>query len=381
MLRRSVAAPLLALALLGGCGPGHPKELTQAAAALGPAVKAAKAADVPLAAVSVWPWCAEEDNAAPMLEPLLRTESWTDADVDEALRAIEGKACMTPNRDWDLGPWLAAPEVSRSKALGRALADRLAAQFSAGRLEEAEGTLVEARRMAALIGMQPSVVAFLAGVAMDEMALTAARNALRDSGGSRQVAGAIAGALAQTSAPADLRPMLRGEAYFGVTAIRNLEAFSGGMDSSLGSAPSTPPPAKIVRTGLPETTEGRAYLARHLEHWSAMMAGFPKDLRGAMQRVDGRIAALNADDRPSAIVAQSLSTSLAGVVQAEAARRLDECELAAACAFLLSAQPPHDPLTGDPIQIESAPDGFRIRLSRVDGGEEWREWPSTAVPS
>jgi hypothetical protein len=374
MLRRSVAAPLLALALLGGCGPTHPKELTEAAIALGPAVKAAKASDVPLAAVSVWPWCAEADNAAPGLEPLLRTEDWTDADIDEALRAIEGKTCMTPNRDWDLGPWLAAPEVSRSKALGRALADRLADHFSAGRMEEAGQTLVGARRMARLIGHQPTVVAFLAGAAMDEMALTTARRALKESKGSAPVARVIFDALAQTSAPADLRPMLRGEAYFGVTAIRNLEAFSGGMDSSLGAAPSTPPPAEIVRSGLPETTEGRAYLARHLEHWSAMMAGFPKDLRGAMQRVDGRIAALNADDRPSAAVAQSLSTSLAGVVQAEAARRLDECELAAACAFLLSLEPPHDPLTGDPILIEAAPGGFRVRLSKVEGGEEWREW-------
>jgi hypothetical protein len=374
MLRRSVAAPLLALALLGGCGPTHPKELTEAAIALGPAVKAAKASDVPLAAVSVWPWCAEADNAAPGLEPLLRTEDWTDADIDEALRAIEGKTCMTPNRDWDLGPWLAAPEVSRSKALGRALADRLADHFSAGRLEEAGQTLVGARSMARLIGHQPTVVAFLAGAAMDEMALTAARLALKESKGSAPVARVIFDALAQTSAPADLRPMLRGEAYFGVTAIRNLEAFSGGMDSSLGAAPSTPPPAEIVRSGLPETTEGRAYLARHLEHWSAMMAGFPKDLRGAMQRVDGRIAALNADDRPSAAVAQSLSTSLAGVVQAEAARRLDECELAAACAFLLSKAPPRDPLTGDPILVEAAPGGFRVRLSKVEGGEEWREW-------
>src|SRR5207245_2695820 len=67
----------------------------------------------------------------------------------------------------------------------------------------------------------------------------------------------------------DYERMFKGEAYMGVTTIRNLPLF--GNIERLSTPGRTPPPidtSKLMRSGMPSSLIQRAYMARHLEMWT-----------------------------------------------------------------------------------------------------------------
>ena len=151
-------------------------------------------------------------------------------------------------RDWDLGPDLLFPELQGIKALGRAAAVRAVRLARKGDDTTALKSLDLARRLALWTGEEPTLISMLVRIAIEAMAIDAVERCLAASAGNpKRIARYAAWVRAAPPLP-DLADGLRGEAWMGVAAARNLDV-SRVRDADGESIPVDP--KRLRRDGTP----------------------------------------------------------------------------------------------------------------------------------
>jgi hypothetical protein len=299
-------AALAAFAALALAGCGGDSEMAQAAGELSQAVRQAEQVGLPLTSDDVFgPAPSENDNAAPTL--LQAGEGLDGGDGDNALLDLARRAAERPRyfrpQPLDSLDGLNFDDLNALRTLLSELLARARSRADSDP-EEAILDLKAARQIAGHAATLPVSIGPLAAAKwMGESGSAAAELAGKWHGKPEMLA-ALAGMAAQTGPRLDLTQALRGEFYLGVTFFRNLPLMGGAaaVDKALQGEPMPEPSGEMKTEGLPSDPDGQAFLARHLQAWTALFT----ELKKASGLLDQGIAlqeaqeAAAADPRPSA---------------------------------------------------------------------------------
>lgn len=177
-------------------------------------------------------------------------------------------------RDWD-EPNLLFPELANVKLMVKALAARAEAKAARGDDADALTDIEDARRVGALTGQEPILIASLAGIACEGIALDAVERCLSQAAGKPGRLARYRAWLSRPAPPRDMVPAIMGETYLDVVFVRNFEAMGGGRSinpmNDLAIFNDELPRSAMKRDGLPANVRARAYLTRHNQMWTELM--------------------------------------------------------------------------------------------------------------
>lgn len=320
-----------------------------------------------------------------------------DPALDAAFRASR-KTGLDFARDWDLGPSLEMPEFGEVKGLIHGLCLRARLSAASGNAGDCIEQLRAARDLSELIGTEPTLISMLVGLAGRRITYDAVRRCASEFARNPKALESLRLMLGKEGTEPNFHYALRGEAYMGLTTCRNLELYrESGEGDIIGSSVDSARSSDLQRTGLPEDTAARAFIARHMRMWSETgeaMKRHPNDADAVASEMD-RIARKYEGD-------WSLSSGLDIVLYplfSEATDAIRVCRAdrvvtdALLSALIVRArtgnlptgigQLPNaklDPFSKKPLLLKT--DGQAIRIYSVgrnrqdDGGIEQREIPS-----
>ena len=304
------------------------------------------------------------------------------------LDAVRDRSRADFVRNWDLGYDLEFPEFQGMKALARAAS--LRAIGEAKRKDDAAALrdLDLAQRIGRWAGDEPTMIAMLVRIGIESTALDAAARCLAGAKGDRNRI-ALYARWAQTPAPPlDFRRALRGEAWTGVVATRNLDRMVKDADGD-----DHLDPHRLRRDGLPEDQRQRAFMTRLLQVWiegSRETEGFRKTPREVGRRTDAIEERWYRKRGFSRMMATILFPNLGGagnaVVALDARRSVlrglaEAMDSEARTGHWPTAVAGKDPFTGRPLRVRA---GKEYRVYSVgsdgkdDGGRLRREAPKTS---
>ncbi len=194
-------------------------------------------------------------------------------------------------------------ELSHLKEAGKAAAWRAMARAQAGDQQGALKDLALCRRIGWAAESEPTLIAGLVGIAIDAIAVGSAVKVAEAWKGQPQALRMLLQTVESTAIFRPLRHVLAGEVYFPVASARNLEAY-GELHCILWENSCTDEEEEIQvdtsrlrREGKPESTLGRALLARVLQFWNPHLqdAGMSDEalgrrLKGTAKRIDALAA-------------------------------------------------------------------------------------------
>lgn len=299
----------------------------------------------------------------------------------EILQSAVHRPQLNFARDWDLGPQLLFPEYASLKVLSRAAATRAALEASRGDDDAALKDLTLARQIAVWAGEEPSLIAMLVRISSESITLSGLERCLDVSVNDPRRIARYQDWLRQSPPLPKFGQALRGEAYLGISTARNLELFGGLKSFSTldnGEMPKVDP-TQLRRSGLPDETKSRAFLARHLQSWTKLYRatnGFempPKDL---VTQMDTFVMNMEGEKGLSYVYPRILMPVFSGagyaIVQLDA-RRAVQAGLAE--AMTTHAQTGHwptkvstlDPFTKKPLLIRIKGPQIRVHSVGRDG--------------
>ena len=264
----------------------------------------AKAAGLPLTAAELAPnpQVKPSENAAPLIRAAAKAyealpdeanrgrlyNACAEGDYKAAARYIKeasfplslaDKAAAMPRCDfgvdWDLGREAVGSGYRDIKMLVSMLSYRAEVQASQGDSNSAVASLRGARRLAEDCEADHSFGSMLVRSALESLVCRGVQRCLAVAKTPLECK-AYASFLSEKRPPFDIEGALKGEAYVGITTIRNLEQFGGLKvlrDESLDLEVSRPPLdlKKLQRSGMPTDLASKAYMARHLETWTEFL--------------------------------------------------------------------------------------------------------------
>lgn len=232
--------------------------------------------------------------------------------LDEIIEEIATKPGWFIDRDYDMGMLLNFDEYPDSKEVAKYLAMR--AYLSAER-NDVEGALIDltaCRTLRIRIVKDPTVIALLVACAIDAIAQRACEQIVTLWEDDPQALARLEEALAKTDHVLDPRNALRGEFYFSLSTIRNLEVFGGWKelgDSMDGGEPIEFDPDSLQRTGLPKGMFAKAFASGFVEEWNIVFRSFEdaqEPPRGWGKKTDDRSEAMGEKFKASEILVQIL---------------------------------------------------------------------------
>jgi hypothetical protein len=423
----AAAVVILSLCGVGGWAVLRVADFPQAARELPAAEREYRALGLPWVASDLArdPAVAEGDNAAipirevvalaPFREPGhldVIHDLLLDGRLDEAgerLQRYEGilpkvvEAARRPDadfgRDWDLGLFLDQfPEYVAIKAMVRLLVWDGRLKAGRGDSEGAAARLLEARRLASHVGRDPILIAHLVYQSCDSIALWAVADLLASHrGNAAELERLRAVSEADLYVP-EFRDAVRGEGYFGIAAIRNMNYRQmHRMANEMTVERSDVDPANLRRDGAPRGLIERAFFARHLQIWSEaerVLSRHPDDLQ-AQSRVMQELGARLENERRLSYLMNSILLPVTGGGEGYVRREARERTVRAAARILEFearhgrfperldevGEVPMDPFVDEPLRYRRTEDGFRVYSvgpSRRDHGGHARGEPRDA---
>ncbi len=303
--------------------------------------------------------------------------------------------------DWDLGQTMPIREPGGIRVLVGAFATRAAGRCARGDDAGALADLGDARRLAALIGKDPTLLAAFASATGECTAMTAASDCLLLVAQDPSRLERYRAFIVEPSRLPDLRRTLRSTAYLAVATARNLSRTGLGKGVSPGfeglaldlerQAGVVPPP--LLRDGIPKGRRQRAYLARVLQRWT-MLARRTHGLTDSIAAIQAEMERIGEPPSLFAGMSQNLDAILFpvfwGLENTNRGPQTDRAlALALADALILHARTGRwptattipDPWGRGPLRTRCDGARFRVwsvgRNGRDDGGRLWREAPGS----
>ena len=307
--------------------------------------------------------------------------------------AVRNRPSVDFARDWDLGTALLFPEYATIRMLARAATVRAERAAARGDDVAALRDLDLARRLAFWSGQEPGLIPMLVRITTESISLEGAERCLVRVAASPSRIARYAAWLREAPPLPRFRDALRGEAFLGVTTIRNLAPFGGFktvLDTQGDSLGQNVDPKRLRRKGLPADTVARAFLARHLQTWHMAYAatdGFREDPERMGRRLSALEARLNGRKSLSYVLERILFPRFepagAAIVQLEARRAVrtgfaEALDLRARTGRWPETLGTKDPFTGGSLHLRRGKD-FRVyslgKDRKDDGGRLRREMP------
>jgi hypothetical protein len=325
----------------------------------------------------------QEPTAAEWKELLALLESVRSA-LDAAVKAAQRKHVHI-ERDWDLGPWVLFPEFASAKTTTKWLTYRAQAKSALGDWKSAATDFAAARKFGYYCGEEPTLIAKLVHIASEAIALRGIEDGAARVRRNPLALQAFFDVL-EPEYPVDVLDGFRGEMFMGVALYRNPQWLGAIENNDFHRVPDVDP-AKIKREGIPDDQRGRAYLARHLQHWLEMdeiLRTHSGDVRRAVKEMDRAAERYESERGLSYRVNDLLSPvfSQAGdaAVKKDATLLLTRAYIK---AFLFEAKhkrfpkdldelgyKPIDPFNGEPIKYKLINGGFQFYSVGPNGKDD-----------
>jgi hypothetical protein len=405
MLGRALGAACAAAFVITGCGPDP--DIVRASGELEAALAESERLGLPLTAAQLSGEAPpdSENAAAGLLEPLAdwvkqRKAGAIPEEVDGP-RPAAAKATDDPmldfaaqllarpdwhvDRDYILGLSLLMPELSELKQLSKAYVWRASDRAGAGDASGALEDLQSAQRLARLLSQEPSLIGGLVSIACDSIAGRAALSLAEFFQNEPMTLRRLAMLMRQTSFNVDLSTSLRGEAYYGIHISRNVHLYGGfnGLEAALADEEKAPPPRdSFTETNSPSDDKQRAYLARTLQFWNAVLSEEDSSLSSVSGRLEREAERLESASRPSdealEYVMPVFDMSAAAYARQHVMQDMRRATVLAAAFRAEEGRWPKDlaeigveiknPLSGEPVGY--AAQGARITLWAPEPGTE-----------
>ncbi len=332
---------------------------------------------------------------------LKKSDSGADSLLSGAYRVpldFVGEAMDRPRadfgRDWDFGTFVLFPEYATMKTLAKAAVLRAVRAAEKGDDVAALHDLALARRLGLWAGGEPTLISMLVRLAIEAIALDGAERCLALVAQRPERIARYAAWLKKAPPLPRFEDALRGEAFLGVTTMRNLGSIGGIQtvtDPNGEGYTQKIDPARLRRDGLPDDTKSRGFLARHLQLWTEayrMTDGFTLPPEAIGRRLDAIEKRLDREKGLSYVLERILfpvfSQASTAVVNLQAKRAVEAGFAEALTTHALTGRWPTrvagtDPFTGGSLGVKHGPKGFRVwsvgRDRKDDGGLLRREAP------
>src|SRR5579871_99884 len=158
------------------------------------------------------------------------------------------------HRDWDMGPEILFPEMARAKTLVRLLLLRAMLEAHSGNPRACNDDLATSWCLGTLVGQEPTLIAMLVEISIRALVMTAAEHVIYIERSQPASLESLRETLRKMTDEPDFALSMRGEAYMGLTILRNGSIFrSRVMQQSSGGGASLPPvdPRRLQRDGRP----------------------------------------------------------------------------------------------------------------------------------
>ncbi|MBX3113331.1 MAG: hypothetical protein KF836_02090 [Fimbriimonadaceae bacterium] len=177
--------------------------------------------------------------------------------------AASKKTKINFDRDWNKGPDILFPEFAELKGTARILTRRAVFKAESGDLNGAISDLTAVNRLSVLISKEPTLIAMLVGIACNAICMDGVIRVAQvrgDASSLKRLKQAVSG----FNDEFDLEHAMRGEAFIGITLIRNLKPSDVKKLDDLTVGDETHIQYKKT-DGVPDGMIMQAYFVRHLE--------------------------------------------------------------------------------------------------------------------
>jgi hypothetical protein len=267
----------------------------EAARSLKKAEAAYRAAGLPLSAQELVPKVRKEDNAAPYLQLAIAQLQALDTSKDGRFRGFDPnhpeenpaivdrlkpalqtaiyastKPRLDFQRNWDSGVTILLPEYSYIKNLCRALDFRAEEEARAGDVKGCARDIIAARRIASLLGRDPTMMAVLSQIACDSLLFVSVQKCAASLQGNLRGLRSLQSAVSLPVPGPDLVRGLRGDAFMNLATARNPIYQAGNkLDEATGNRTSGDP-RTVLKQAVPLDIQVKASQVRVLEFWAAL---------------------------------------------------------------------------------------------------------------
>ncbi len=212
-----------------------------------------------------------------VVQSAIRAEKWAEAEsllreiaaVINLLRKSTQYKGFDFKRDWDKGARLQFPEYAVSKAAVRLLTYQALISARKGDIDSALLDLRAAYQMGNMFAGEPTIIAMLVAIADQSITLDAALRVAAVRPNDVAWLGRVRKEVEQWKCAIDFPRSMEGEAYIGLSTIRNLRGnpLKSARDISSGDASDEVynDDEHIVRTGLPKGMIGTSFAVRWME--------------------------------------------------------------------------------------------------------------------
>ena len=200
------------------------------------------------------------------------------AKVAPALTAAHEAASKTDcdfQLDRDLGPSLLLPELAGARNLARTLADRAVIEAHRGEHGKAAADLRAASKIGGFLETEDLIISSLVHSAMESFVTIGAERCMSFAKTPEELK-LYLDVLSEPRKIPDILQILRTECYSATTIFRNADAYGDldkvfNYDEMSSSNAKGVTSATVKRSGFPDDTKARAYMARHFEVWTTII--------------------------------------------------------------------------------------------------------------
>lgn len=376
--------------------------LTRGPSGLAAAAARYRRTGLPWTADEVGPRVAPADNAAPLLRraiPYFKSASRDAADLRkdmdagelaqagtilerydrslELVRRAADKSGLDFGYDWDLGPMAMFPELAPLKGMVNVLVLRAEYDAATGNRSASNHDLLAAWRLGNLAGKLPILIGMLVQLACDRIVLTAANHCADVQNASAGDLRVLASTVDRMMTDPDFELAMRGEAYLGLSVVRNLNLYPIRTLSGDGGELPQIDPRQLKRSGMPcgfmasiiggPVLEGAAEREEIIQRDHTNMDAMSADLAELDRRIE---AAKRPQDILRLILDPVYNQSVQAIIVMEAQRLALRAFLRGMVIRARSGRFPEridqipgrwvDPFDGKPLRVISKTHSFRV---------------------
>lgn len=287
------------------------------------------------------------------------------------------------NTDMDLGMDALFPELAGIKSLGKGLALRMELRSAQGDIKGSLEDLKLGLNVAEKVSKGETLIHQLVCIALRSIIYSSARRAASYHAKDPKTLQAFADALASVNSEPEFAKALKGEAYFGLSMLRNKPIFqlfrdlsdTSLMEEDLDERPK-PDPSKLVRDGDPRWWLSRSFAVPLLDAWAEVGEILQKEGEGheAVAKVGNLLEKKAADAKGlGSMILEVLFPVFAQAGSAYSKTLADEASTIAALRLAalkardgsispqdLKRLTPLDPYTGKPMGVKVTAKGVSV---------------------
>jgi len=246
-----------------------------------------------------------EQNAGPLIhEAIAKLGSKKISNDASAIQALVGKGSMegalkaigkyTPElnlveaavqkqyfdygHDWDEGLSVLYPEMLSIRGFEKLLCLRARVEASQHRADLATKDLQTGWKLACLVGQEPILIGMLVDITCQRIVLDAIQRCAAECANDDAALAGFEKIIDKPADAPDIEWALKGEAYVGLSAVRNLVLLNKALERQQSDQSATPiNKSSLIRTGVPSESKQRAFATRHFQVWTEAKAVLDQD--------------------------------------------------------------------------------------------------------